>query len=231
VSTVEKSSIVRLVLIRHGESVVTVQRVIGGLRTCVGLSPLGRQQAEALRSRLERTNELRPDVLLSSTMPRAVQTADIIAPALGSLPVMQDPMLCEQDPGECDGLTFAAYVDKYGSPGRWDDPDADIFPGGETVRAFHRRVATGIDAVVAAHGGRSVVVACHGGVIDAALRHLLGVTMTGSFQLHTLNTSITELTHRDGLWRLDRYNDSSHLHGLPAETTPGSMTDAESAAE
>jgi hypothetical protein len=55
--------------------------------------------------------------------------------------------------------------------------------------------------------------------------------MTGSFQLHTLNTSITELTQRDGLWRLDRYNDSSHLHGLPAETTPGSMTNAEAAAE
>ena len=38
----------RLVLIRHGESVSSVQRTMGGPRTCGGLSPLGRKQAEAL---------------------------------------------------------------------------------------------------------------------------------------------------------------------------------------
>ena len=35
----------RLVLVRHGESKVTVRRVIGGYRTCDGLSPLGFEQA------------------------------------------------------------------------------------------------------------------------------------------------------------------------------------------
>ena len=43
----------RLILVRHGESVATVNRVIGGPRTCAGLSELGRQQAERLRERLE----------------------------------------------------------------------------------------------------------------------------------------------------------------------------------
>ena len=57
----------RLVLIRHGESQVTVDRVVGGSKTCSGLSDRGRRQAEALRDRLARTGELQADVLLAST--------------------------------------------------------------------------------------------------------------------------------------------------------------------
>jgi 2,3-bisphosphoglycerate-dependent phosphoglycerate mutase len=75
-------------------------------------------------------------------------------------------------------------------------------------------VADGIDALLARHDGKRIVVACHGGVIDAALRHLLDVAMVGSFELHTLNTSVTELVWRPSLWKLLRYNDAAHLHGL-----------------
>ena len=48
----------RLVFVRHGESVVTVDRVLGGLKTCSGLSDLGVRQVEALRDRWTRTREL-----------------------------------------------------------------------------------------------------------------------------------------------------------------------------
>ena len=63
------------------------------------------------------------------------------------------------------------------------------------------------------------MIACHGGVIDATFRHLLRAPITGAFELHTLNTSITEFVSSDhGAWRLRRYNDVGHLQGLPAET-------------
>ena len=42
----------RVILIRHGESNVTVQRILGGEKSCTGLSELGQQQATALRDRL-----------------------------------------------------------------------------------------------------------------------------------------------------------------------------------
>ena len=58
-----------LVLIRHGESNVTVNRVIGGYRTCSGLSELGRRQADRLRDRLATTGELAADVLIASKAP------------------------------------------------------------------------------------------------------------------------------------------------------------------
>ena len=123
----------RIVLIRHGESNVTVQRVLGGPRTCSGLSDLGKMQAERLRDRLANTRELQCDVLYSSGYPRARETAEIIAPALSSLAINIDTRFGEHDPGpECDGLTFAEFVRRHGSPDWGGDPHAEFFPGGET---------------------------------------------------------------------------------------------------
>ena len=214
-----------LALIRHGESNVTVNRVIGGHRTCSGLSDLGRQQSERLRERLAATGELAADVLIASNFPRAIETAEAIAPALGDLAIDIDPRFGEHDPGpEIDGMTFDGYVERFGMP-NWTDPDVDVFPGGETIAAFHSRVGSALAALIEAHRGKSIVVACHGGVVDATFRHLLRTASTGGFELHTLNTSITEFRSvTSGEWRLRRYNDAAHLHGLPAETPRATRT-------
>jgi hypothetical protein len=54
---------------------------------------------------------------------------------------------------------------------------------------------------------------------------LLRTASTGGFELHTLNTSITEfMSATSGEWRLRRYNDAAHLHGLPAETPRSTRT-------
>ena len=210
----------RIVLIRHGESNVTVQRVLGGPRTCSGLSDLGKMQAERLRDRLANTQELQCDVLYSSGYPRARETAEIIAPALSSLAINIDTRFGEHDPGpECDGLTFAEFVRRHGSPDWGGDPHAEFFPGGETIAQFHQRVYSGLDAVVSQHFGKTVVVACHGGVVDAILRRTMRTPQTGAFEVHTKNCSLTEIAEiRAGHWALLRYNDHSHLHGLPVAT-------------
>jgi 2,3-bisphosphoglycerate-dependent phosphoglycerate mutase len=209
----------RLVLIRHGESNVTVNRVIGGPRTCSGLSELGRQQAERLRDRLAETGEITATVLYASAFPRATETAQIIAPALG-VPVLEEWGFGEHDPGpECDGLTFNDFVERHGMPDWESDPHAVSFPGGETVAEFHHRVGATLSRVVHEHRGDAIVVACHGGVIDAAFRGLLRLPSHGAFELQTTNTSLTEfVTTRRGRWRLVRYNDAAHLAGLPLET-------------
>lgn len=210
-----------LVLIRHGESNVTVDRVIGGYRTCSGLSPLGLDQAARLRDRLAATGELDVDVLIASNFPRAIETATTIAPGLADTEIEIDDGFGEHDPGpEIDGMTFQQYVDRFGSPD-WDgDPHHDVFPGGETTAEFHLRVGAAISRTVRAYAGRTIVVACHGGVVNVAFRHLLNMSDTGNFELTTLNASITEFrtTLTPGRWRLVRYNDAAHLHGLPTAT-------------
>lgn len=219
--TADRSEFVptRLTLIRHGESQVTVRRVIGGPRTCSGLSDLGHSQAQALHDRLARTGELAATHLFASGYPRAIETAETIAPALG-LTVEVDEAFGEHDPGpDCDGLSFTEFVDRFGTPDWESDPHGVTFPGGETVAEFHLRVGAALSRTIRAHRGASLVVVCHGGVVDAAFRTLLGLPTTGGFELHTVNTSLTELVQtRAGRWRLVRYNDAAHLAGLPVET-------------
>ena len=119
----------RFVLVRHGESNTTVARTIGGYRTCSGLSPLGRKQAEALADRLARTGEVEADVLVVEQLPRAIETAELIAPALRDLPVVVDPAVGEHDPGpECDGLSFQDFLDRHGMPDWESDPFAVTSP-------------------------------------------------------------------------------------------------------
>lgn len=214
----------RLVLVRHGESVATVKRIVGGPRSCTGLSELGRRQSEALRDRLARTGEITPDVLVSSALPRASETAKIIALALGGLDVVTVEDLREHDPGpKLDGMAWAdVTVGK--DPRQWEnEPYLAGFPGGETVAEFHLRAAAALHELLAAHAAKTVVVVTHGGVIDIALRTLLRLPMVGGFHLWALNASLTELSRRDepdSKWVLRRYNDVAHLDGMPNDSLP-----------
>lgn len=208
----------RLVLIRHGESNATVARTIGGPRTCSGLSDLGRDQAGALRARLSLSGELRDAHVYASHYPRAIETAEIIAPALGGSEVIVDDGFGEHDPGpDCDGLSFQEFIDRYGMPDWESDPYAVTFPGGETLAQFRYRVGEAVARVTRTHPGETIVVCCHGGVVDAVMR--IALHAHGQYELFTSNTSITELLLvRPGRWRLQRYNDACHLTGLPPAT-------------
>jgi probable phosphoglycerate mutase len=211
--------VTRLILVRHGESKATVRRTIGGPRTCDGLSDLGAVQAQRLHDRLRDTEEIRADALYASGYPRAQETAQAIAPALG-LEVTVDPAWGEHDPGpESDGLTFDEFVARNGNPDWEAHIDAELFPSGETVRQFHARIDGAVRRVLAEHEGGTIVVVCHGGVIDAVMRTALQAPPRGGFDLFTKNTSLTEfLVVRPDRWRLERYNDAAHLAGLPAES-------------
>ena len=58
-------------------------RVCGGRVGCTGLTERGMPRCEALRDRLAVTGELAgTDALYASVLPRAIETAEILAPAL-----------------------------------------------------------------------------------------------------------------------------------------------------
>jgi probable phosphoglycerate mutase len=214
------SDVTRLVLIRHGEARAALDRVVAGERGCTGLSDLGRLQAQRLRDRLARTAEVVADVLLASTLPRAIETAEIIAPALGDPEIVRDCDLCELHPGECDTLGWDEYAERYGVDMR-RHPFEPMSPGGESLAEFDVRVGRALTRVAEEHEGRSVVVACHGGVIIGSMKCFLGLPAglpSPSVDLLVTNTSLTEWEHRDGQWRLVRYNDAAHLAGTEASS-------------
>ena len=206
----------RLVLIRHGESVAQVEGYVSGHDTCRGLSPLGRRQAEALRTRLSRTGEIRADVILTSHLQRAVETAEIVAPALGGADLVQDCDLCELHPGEAEGLTFHEAQQRW--PGDAWGPGMGIAPGGERWDEFEGRVASAIGRYAEAHAGQTIVAVVHGGVISNSFTALVGApVLLGDVR----NTSLTEWSHRatpwtvaDPTWHLERHNDAAHLEDV-----------------
>ena len=218
----------RLVLIRHGESRSTVDRVVGGHEGCGGLTDRGVLQAKALHERLARTGELAAaSVLLTSVLPRAIQTAEIIAPALGGLVAEQRCELCEIHPGEGDGLTWDEFSARYRPEGfATGNPYTPFAPEGESWGGFFVRVGEALLRAAADHPGDTVVIVCHGGVIEGAFPALGGLPLRRPFDVRIENTSLTEWSyhpvegdfgnagHRLARWRLDRFNDSAHLAGL-----------------
>ena len=82
----------RIVLIRHGEAECNVNRVVGGLKGCTGLTDLGRRQVAVLADRLYESGELRDaTALYSSVLPRAVETAERLRPVVGPGPKALGP--------------------------------------------------------------------------------------------------------------------------------------------
>lgn len=209
-----------LYLIRHGEAVANVTPILAGMQGDVGLTPRGVAQAERLRDRLAR-GELVADVLIASTLPRARQTAEIIQPAL-KLPIVFDDEVQELRIGEADGMSNQDAWAKFGVPDFDRYPLRPIAPGGESWGEFTLRVARALTRIVAEHAGKTIVVVCHGGVIDSSFVHFLQMPslIVPPTDFHTRNTSLThwEQLERRGrsLWRLNSYNDIAHLHDIGA---------------
>lgn len=211
-----------LVLIRHGEAEANVRQIIGGMRGDTGLTPRGVLQAERLRDRLAATSEIEAHVLLGSTLPRARQTAEIIAPALG-VPLTLDDGLQELQTGESDGMPLGEAIARYGMPDFERDPGRPMCPGAESWAGFMGRVAATLDRIVHAHEGRTIVVVTHGGFVDGAFAHFLklgtGFPMT---QFATRHASITHWQKRvrwnqsEG-WHLLTFNDAAHLRDIDRE--------------
>ena len=217
VSTGKQNDRVRLVLIRHAEPEAHIKRVVAGPKGCTGLTDRGRAQAVALGDRLAHDAE-HFDVLYSSVLARAVETAQIVGVKLGISELRQDCDLCELHPGECDGMAWEEQVRLYGSisTSRPDDP---ISPGGESLRSFDRRARAALDRLVDRHAGDSVAVVTHGGFISVAMLALLdheGLEMKKGFVLNPDYTSLTEWVrdYPSTPWLLQRYNDAGHLARL-----------------
>jgi probable phosphoglycerate mutase len=216
------TDVTRLILIRHGEAQTHVDQIIGGHQGCTGLSDLGRRQVEALRKRLERTGEL-ADVkaLYASVLPRAIETAQIIAPALGlsADDVQQECNFCEVHTGDADGLSWDEWRAKYVPENR--DEYTPWAPGGESWVEFAVRAGTALRKAASDHAGQTIVIACHGGVIESALVTFANQPIERHWRATIDNASITEWTLRNYddwmhgyRWTLERFNDHAHLSDL-----------------
>ncbi|MBY8847981.1 bifunctional RNase H/acid phosphatase [Saccharothrix longispora] len=199
----------RLYLLRHGQTALSVDRRYSG-RGNPPLTEVGRGQAEAAARRLAKVGGV--DVVVSSPLGRAAETARAVASGTGVEPTTHDGLI-ETDFGAWEGLTFTEAAER--DPGlhrRWlADPSVPA-PGGESFDQVHRRVRRALTDVIAAHGGANVVLVSHVTPIKSLLRMGLDVGPSLLFRLHLdlASLSVVEF-YPDGHASVRLVNDTSHL--------------------
>ena len=203
----------RLLLIRHGESEHSLRGMIAGHASCPGLTARGFQQSKLLADRLRATGEASDCVtLLSSTVLRARQTAEVLGRELHLGPIEQDCALCELHPGAADGLSWAAYREMYGTFDLIQEPDRPFAADAESWLDFLDRVRATLDRLATRFEGRTVIAVTHAGFIVASLLVLFAIPRPGTgARVDPAYTAITEWQHTAPTWRLVRFNDAAHL--------------------
>lgn len=209
-----------LYLIRHGQAEGLQADINGTLAPDAGLSAIGVKQAERLRERLATTGDITADVLLSSPLRRARETAQIIAPAL-RLSVLVDEDVQEINLAEAEGLTDEQISEQFGLFHLEQEPFRRIAQNGESLTGFHLRTCRALDRILRTYAGCSIVIVCHGGTINASFIYFLGLTLLKypPIILPTRNTAITHWYHApyegygrsEPQWFLERFNDAHHL--------------------
>ena len=104
-----------LILLRHGQSTWNLENLFSGW-TDVGLTPLGEQEARTA-GKLMVEEGLHPDVLHTSVLTRAIDTANLALSEAGwtDLPTERSWRLNERHYGALQGLDKKETADKFGS--------------------------------------------------------------------------------------------------------------------
>lgn len=156
-------------LARHGRTAYNEERRFQG-HLPVPLDAVGLEQAHELA---ERASTYGFEVMYSSTLFRAAQTAALVGEHLRLKPIPDD-RLVETDAGDWTDRLFSDV--RAESPELFDmfaagDP-AFAFPGGESFAEQDVRVAAAIAEIE--EGPTPALVVCHGMVIRAALHSRFG---------------------------------------------------------
>lgn len=207
----------RLLLVRHGASHHKEEKIVAGPKGCRGLTDSGRAQAASLAARLARETENRPVAIYTSIIPRAIETATIVAEALGGFDVIQDRGLCTWiTPDFADGMWWVDYERE------------NTLAGGGIYRPFERgneswgelvvRVGRALEEIASRHANQTVLIVAHSETINAAHIVFGNLPLHMGFDILVSPTSITEwMTDGDPdawprpRWSLMRANDTAHL--------------------
>ena len=192
----------QLILIRHGETVRNVERIAQGWNDSE-LSPRGEQQVAALASRVAAMDV---DALYSSSLQRAMTTAEAIAAITGhEITALDD--LREMNYGAWEGRSFHDVVrDDAETYRRWIDDGDAACPRGESHNDVRRR----FESAMAQMSGRRIVAVTHGTAIRIAATALLRLPVGAARHFAQNNASINIFERRGDLFVLKLWNDTSH---------------------
>jgi broad specificity phosphatase PhoE len=204
--------VTRLTLVRHGEQYIPDPRS-GPFGDTIDppLSERGQQQARLVG---ERFSIERVDAVYASPLRRALDTGKEIARHHRLEPTimadLREVEVFRDVPADRSAVDFigeglmAAIRERMLRERKWD-----VYPYSESSFEFRKRVVNAIEAILTESESKSVVVACHGGVINAYVAHIIGVDYDMFFR--PAHTSVNVVYSGHGIRALQSLNDVQHL--------------------
>lgn len=204
------------VFVRHGESVGNVESRWQGQSDYV-LTEKGRAQARALAQRWK-SEGVKFNLIISSPLVRAKETAEIIATALNAK-VELDPILMERHIGEMEGLTAEEVRKKPHPP--FVTPYDPIGGEGEGDWALFLRAGQALHALVRRPPGSYLIVS-HGGILNQLMNAIIGIAPhvdPSGVRFRFENTAFARVIYypHQHRWAIDAVNDRSHLKTIKPE--------------
>ncbi|MFC8826679.1 histidine phosphatase family protein [Streptomyces sp. NPDC057137] len=188
-----------LLLARHGQTLWHAENRYAGVSD-VGLTDEGRAQAARLGEWAGRQGSA-IDAVWTSTVPRAIVTAEPACRALGLVP-RREHDLRECDFGVVEGRTLAEFesTDPTAAAAFRADPVLNPFPSAEDPRAAAGRGTSALCRIASAHEGGRVLVVAHNTLLRLVLCDLLSIPLSDYRRVFPglRNAAVTELRMAGG---------------------------------
>lgn len=144
-----------ILLTRHGQTEWNVLKKVQG-KADIELNEKGKEQAKETAKKLK---NVEIDIIISSPLKRARQTADIINEEK-KLPIIIDDRISKRDFGEFEGKSSTDFnFDKF-----WSYKQNEIYSKAENIRDFFDRVYDFLDDIREKYKDKRILIVSHGGI-------------------------------------------------------------------
>jgi broad specificity phosphatase PhoE len=204
--------VTELIFVRHGE-----QHIADPRQGPVGdafdppLSERGVRQAKLVGERFS-TGKI--DVVYASPLKRAFDTGEQIAKHHRLTPTvlhdLREIEMFRDIPADKSAVDFLGMSLLNGIRERMlKERKWDVFPYSESSFDFRKRTVNAVESIIAESEGKRVVIACHGGVINSYVAHIIGVDADMFFR--PAHTSVSIVFSGHGVRAMQSLNDVAHL--------------------
>ncbi|MBE0609609.1 MAG: histidine phosphatase family protein [Dehalococcoidia bacterium] len=204
--------VTELILVRHGEQYIADART-GPVGESIDppLSERGLQQAKVVGERLSVD---RIDKVYASPLRRALETGREIARHHRMEPEvihdLREVEVFRDIPADKSAIDFLGQGLLLGIRERMlRERKWDVYPYSESSFEFRKRTVNAVETIIAENEGKRVVIACHGGIINAYIGHIIGVDSDMFFR--PAHASINVVFSGQGVRALQTLNDVHHL--------------------
>lgn len=180
-------------LLRHGQTDWNINFLLQGV-TDIPMNQTGIEQVK-LAAQAIRAEDW--DVVLTSPLSRARQTAEIIASQHGYTEIIEQELLIERSFGEAEGLSHEQWRAKYSN--------LDVIPGGESRTQLAERSRLLLETISQELAGKRVLAISHG----ALIRTLIAIASNNELPRdgeRLGNASLNVVRHSDNSWQVVNYS-------------------------